>query len=221
MNQLTDIAAKIEALPEDAILCVVPHEIRFAQADDLRGFDVDVPEIPHYPDVDVNDLKAIAAEIKRLTAPVDMLLFCPKCFEQHVDKAEPDVCQDCGHTQDEHGFKSGCGTHLMNCQCEGFAAWLNPPHKSHRCTECNHVWRPADVPTNGVQKLGTSGKADGSATPISLKRLTEENARLREGLEHYADKDSWERDRSRQFDLYSPNADGYDHARKILGDNDE
>lgn len=67
MNQLTDIAAKIEALPEDAILCVVPHEIRFAQADDLRGFDVDVPEIPHYPDVDVNDLKAIAAEVKRLT----------------------------------------------------------------------------------------------------------------------------------------------------------
>lgn len=145
----------------------------------------------------VQEYEALAAEVKRLTAPVDMLLFCPKCFEQHVDKAEPDICQDCGHTKDAHGFKSGCGTHKMDCQCDVFTAWLNPPHKSHRCTECNHVWRPADVPTNGVQKLETSGRADGSARPVAFangkdfddsvatatKRLTDENARLREGLE--------------------------------------
>lgn len=269
MNQLTDIAAKIEALPEDAILCVVPHEIRFAQADDLRGFDVDVPEIPHYPDVDVNDLKAIAAEVKRLTAPVDMLLFCPKCFEQHVDEADPERCQDCGRISIEHF--GAVNVFADPVECKGFNPWLNPPHKSHRCTECNHVWRPADVPTNGVQKLETSGKADGSARPVAFangkdfddsvatatkrlteyvkdlentapvrratinrlihhrnenKRLTEENARLREGLEHYADRRRWTLSDKRvgDADLYQPIegddimlTHGFEYAEQILG----
>jgi len=93
MNQLTDIAAKIEALPEDAILCVVPHEIRFAQADDLRGFDVDVPEIPHYPDVDVNDLKAIAAEVKRLTDE-NARLETLQPVSAYRDKLIEHICED-------------------------------------------------------------------------------------------------------------------------------
>jgi hypothetical protein len=38
--------------------------------------------------------------------------------------------------------------------------WTNPPHRSHLCHECGHVWRPADVPTNGVAAVKTKGKAD-------------------------------------------------------------
>lgn len=63
--------------------------------------------------------------------PIDMLLFCPKCHLQHVD--EPD---------------------------ERTADWSNPPHRSHLCHGCGTIWRPADVPTNGVREIATKGKAD-------------------------------------------------------------
>ena len=98
--------------------------------------------------------------------PVDLELFCPQCGEQHIDKAEPDVCQDCGH-EDAHHFNAGernvCGGGEWDgdihsdtgCKCDGFIAWLNPPHKSHRCHSCNHVWRPFDYPTNGVLKTNS------------------------------------------------------------------
>lgn len=67
--------------------------------------------------------------------PIDILLFCPQCGEQHVD--EPQL---------EKG-------------------WDNPPHKSHECQFCGWVWRPADVPTNGVLTIRTKGKVDKSARP--------------------------------------------------------
>lgn len=111
---------------------------------------------------------AVAAERER---PVDMLLYCPVCFEQHVDRAEPDVCQDCGHRKREHIQENGQSISVCfaeTCSCQDFTAWLNPPHKSHRCGVCNHVWRPADVPTNGVLTLETRGKADGLARPIAF-----------------------------------------------------
>jgi len=62
--------------------------------------------------------------------PIDMILHCPKCHFQHVDGIEPEL------------------------------AWNNPPHRSHRCRQCGTVWRPADVPTNGVATIKTHGKAD-------------------------------------------------------------
>lgn len=67
--------------------------------------------------------------------PVDMLLFCPRCGDQHVDAPQPEL------------------------------GWTNPPHRSHECHECGYVWRPADVPTNGVRAIQTSGTRDGSAQP--------------------------------------------------------
>lgn len=33
-------------------------------------------------------------------------------------------------------------------------------HRSHLCHGCGHIWRPADVPTNGVAAVKTKGKAD-------------------------------------------------------------
>lgn len=63
--------------------------------------------------------------------PIDMLLFCPKCGTQHID--EPG---------------------------KGDSSWTNPPHRSHLCDSCNCVWRPADVPTNGVARITTKGSQD-------------------------------------------------------------
>ena len=63
--------------------------------------------------------------------PIKMLLWCPKCHEQHID--EPD---------------------------ERTPDWTNPPHRSHLCHECGTIWRPADVPTEGVVQIETRGKVD-------------------------------------------------------------
>lgn len=54
-----------------------------------------------------------------------------------------------------------CGTQHIDTPSE---QWSNPPHRSHLCGQCGHVWRPADVPTNGVSAVKTRGKAD-SETP--------------------------------------------------------
>lgn len=72
--------------------------------------------------------------------PIDMVLFCPCCVTQHIDAA--DWCPVPSKTE--------------------FAPlkWTNPPHRSHLCSYCGHVWRPADVPTNGVLFVQTKGKND-------------------------------------------------------------
>ena len=38
--------------------------------------------------------------------------------------------------------------------------WPNHPHRSHRCQHCDTIWRPADVPTMGVDLVQTRGKDD-------------------------------------------------------------
>lgn len=92
----------------------------------------------------VNDvIREIARfrEAQRPTAPIDMVLFCPKCGTQHVDAPEP-------------------GT-----------AWTNPPHKSHLCKSCKHIWRPCDQATNGVERINTVGAADSPAQPSRIAAL--------------------------------------------------
>ncbi len=84
--------------------------------------------------------------------PIDMVLHCPSCGLQHVD--EPD---------------------------ERTAGWSNPPHRSHLCHRCGSIWRPADVPTNGVRATQTTGKNDGL-------KLSTHDARVRdEALEDVAE----------------------------------
>ena len=63
-------------------------------------------------------------------APIDMLLFCPKCNAKHIDRPQPEK------------------------------NWDNPPHRSHECQFCGTVWRPSDSPTNGVAFINTRGKRD-------------------------------------------------------------
>lgn len=62
--------------------------------------------------------------------PLPMLLFCPACGHQHVDKPDPE------------------------------RDWTNPPHRSHLCATCGCVWRPADVATTGIAKILTRGQVD-------------------------------------------------------------
>jgi len=75
---------------------------------------------------------AIAAEVR--AQPIDMVLHCPACGLQHIDKPEPEL----GPSKDGSG---------------DMPLWSNPSHRSHLCHGCGHVWRPADVPTNGVKDL--------------------------------------------------------------------
>jgi hypothetical protein len=50
-----------------------------------------------------------------------------------------------------------CGTQHIDAMTE---TWPNEPHRSHLCHACGHIWRPADVTTNGVEAIKTRGKDD-------------------------------------------------------------
>lgn len=100
--------------------------------------------------------------------PVDMVLHCPACGVQHIDAAkidQPDFdsMPDDPGFRDEHPDWPACVAALRQWEAEN---WTNPPHRSHLCQGCGHIWRPADVPTNGVEKVQTKGKAD---SPIPKK----------------------------------------------------
>lgn len=78
-------------------------------------------------------------QYETIATPIDMLLFCPACGCQHVDESRPGYI-------DEEGTK--------------YEEWDNPPHKSHLCADCGHIWRPADIYTNGVKEILTRGAKD-------------------------------------------------------------
>lgn len=101
---------------------------------------------PHFVRDAMRKLSAVASPTPQADsqpAPIDMVLHCPKCGVQHIDASEPPV-----------EFEPGA------------AQWSNPPHRSHLCHGCGHIWRPADVPTNGVKAVKTKGKAD---SPIAAR----------------------------------------------------
>lgn len=78
--------------------------------------------------------------------PIPMVLFCPAYGKQHIDAPE-------AYRTD--GFEDGT---------EG---WANPPHRSHLCQRCGHIWRPADVATEGVAAIKTKGQNDSPTPPPS------------------------------------------------------
>lgn len=89
-------------------------------------------------------LREAAAYVSK---PIDVVLFCPACREQHIDAPED---WDPSDHPDAGGGK-------MNPLAK---PWSNPPHKSHLCHHCRHIWRAADVPTNGVRQPRTRGTRD-------------------------------------------------------------
>lgn len=54
-------------------------------------------------------------------------------------------------------FCPECGTQHIDVSKPG---WDNPPHKSHLCINCNTIWRPADIYTEGVLQIKTRGTND-------------------------------------------------------------
>ena len=76
--------------------------------------------------------------------PVDMVLYCPKCGTQHIDAPEPSML-----TEDAAMYGG-----------DWPSRWKNPPHKSHLCHVCAHIWRPSDTPTNGVARTASGKDAD-------------------------------------------------------------
>lgn len=76
-----------------------------------------------------------------MDTPIDMVLHCPQCHKQHIDRNE------------------GAGMLAEDVLSYG-EPWRNRPHRSHLCHHCRFVWRPADVPTNGVAAVKTKGKND-------------------------------------------------------------
>jgi len=78
-----------------------------------------------------------------------------------------------------------CGMQHIDA-AEG-ADWTNPPHRSHLCHSCKHVWRPADVPTNGVARVKTSGAKDIAPTqpvakPDDVAKLRRERDTLAQSI---------------------------------------
>lgn len=110
------------------------------------------------------EVERLQSEVQQLrAAPIDMLLFCPRCELQHIDA--PD---------------------------ERTPGWTNPPHKSHLCHGCGHIWRPCDRPTNGVEKIETHGLNDGSPQPrltgdLEAARTAHASAEYVKGVEFERD----------------------------------
>ncbi len=89
---------------------------------------------------------------------IDMVLHCPKCGMQHVDA--PDKPSD--------------ASPVLYAD-----AWDNPPHRSHLCHGCGHIWRPADVATNGVAAVKTTGKNDSPIIAPGQPEVADEEFEVR------------------------------------------
>lgn len=93
-------------------------------------------------------MRAALESIAQHHAPIDMVLYCPVCHAQHIDAPDNDI------SAHPDGSES---------------RWTNPPHRSHLCHQCGTIWRPADVPTNGVKEIKTRGTKDRlSAQPLGV-----------------------------------------------------
>lgn len=97
---------------------------------------------------------------------IDMVLHCPKCGLQHIDK---DNSEDLRIEAAELGVDREGERRLERWIEE--REWPNPPHRSHLCQnrKCGHIWRPADVPTNGVAAIKTAGTKDDPITSPSAE----------------------------------------------------
>jgi hypothetical protein len=100
-------------------------------------------------------LAPVAAQVASGEA-IDMVLHCPACGLQHIDAPEGEPHLDVARIDED---------------APDGEPWINPPHRSHLCHGCGNVWRPADVPTNGVSAVKTTGKADSplaAPAPVAL-----------------------------------------------------
>ncbi len=114
-----------------------------------------VANAAHKAGFELGKKRMAAARDQQDAKPVDMVLHCPLCHLQHIDEAE---VLPMAYAIGAANFSPG------------YVPWDNPPHRSHLCHGCGHIWRPADVPTNGVAAIKTTGKADG---PVATARQSD------------------------------------------------
>ena len=95
---------------------------------------------------------------------IDMVLHCPKCGLQHIDK---DNSEDLRIEAAELGVDREGDRELEHWIEE--REWTNPPHRSHLCASCKHIWRPADVCTNGVLAVKTKGQEDSPIEEVATR----------------------------------------------------
>lgn len=85
------------------------------------------------------DLKAYQDAFNVISEkPVPMILHCPRCWFQHID-----------NEVSEADYKE----RIMYLKGDIPDRWLNPPHKTHLCAQCKFEWKPALIPTTGVESL--------------------------------------------------------------------
>jgi hypothetical protein len=119
--------------------------------------------------------RALAPAAAGMPQPVDMVLFCPKCGMQHIDTPMTDA----QYTERLH---ESSWWELGGDKPE---RWTNPPHRSHLCHGCGHIWRPADVATNGVAAVKTKGSKDSPlATPATAASEVAQDAARMDWLEN-------------------------------------
>lgn len=111
----------------------------------MKRFGFAVAHKPGSESIVVFNEQQLARLDAELAKPIDMVLHCPECHTQHIDRDET--------PSDREWAAQSAGKREVQY-------WNNPPHKSHLCHGCRCIWRPADVPTNGVAAVKTRGKAD-------------------------------------------------------------
>ena len=127
---------------------------------------------PHGPWVRYEDhIAALAAGQATAAQPgdigrksIDMVLHCPKCGLQHIDK---DNYEELRIEAAELGVDREGDRELERWIEE--REWTNPPHRSHLCASCKHIWRPADVCTNGVLAVKTKGQEDDPIEEVATR----------------------------------------------------
>ena len=152
-----------------------PHQPRILQQDAHLEDDAIIAVARQYFREGANEspeaLKALCRAVRHCariaepasSLPIDMILHCPSCGMQHVDA--PDTSPD--HAVCDRMCDCAAG----HCDASP-VAWTNPPHRSHLCHGCGHIWRPADVPTNGVAAITTQGKNDYPSTALRAQPST-------------------------------------------------
>lgn len=101
--------------------------------------------------------------------PIRMILHCPTCGLQHIDRPNHWSDRFDPPTGSEHPDDLEA---LLQAAKAYEAEWTNPAHKSHKCLRCGEIWRPADVYTTGVLEIKTSGQHD-SYKPLDLWKILE------------------------------------------------
>lgn len=89
---------------------------------------------------DISQARDTLAEA--MAIPVPMIIFCPKCQKQHIDREETD-----------QEFNARITAVKDSSSFVKLTRWTNPPHKTHRCLFCGIDFRFSSIYTVGVETI--------------------------------------------------------------------